>query len=229
MNTVLVLQIEDRNNSNLNTFMEENKKLCLANDIKYVFLKQTSFNVPPYWAKVFELNKLMKENPNITYFMWLDSDAFFINFSSEKFHSFLKKHEAYSVIISKDMPPWGGIFNAGSFIVKNDVHGKEIMKEWISNYNPDKWKFISSKWYTQSAWAGEDYEQGSFTKNIFNNPKYYKHIVQLPYYYLNNNSCEKFSDETITAHLAAEFKTMPNVVQKCLNIFKNVVPSQFHL
>jgi len=200
--------------------MSQNKKICESNGIKYVFLTKSTFNVPPYWAKVFEINKLMKEHPDIKYFMWLDSDAFFINFNNDKFQHFLKKYEQYSVIISKDMPPWGGTFNAGSFIVKNDKNGNGIMREWISRYNPDKWKFIDSKWYTQSAWAGEDYEQGSFVKNIFSNPKYHKHIIQLPYYYLNNNSCEKYTDDTITTHLAAEFKMNPSVVQKCFNLFK---------
>jgi galactosyl transferase GMA12/MNN10 family len=211
--------MEDRNNNNLSSFMNENKRICLENGMHYIFLEKTSFHVPPYWGKVFELNKLMKENPRITYFMWLDSDAFFINFDKKRLENFLHKYQYYSMLISKDMPPWGGVFNAGSFIVKNDERGRGIMKEWISNYNPNKWTYANSKWTTPSVWAGEDYEQGSFIKHILNSTKYNKYIVQLPYQFLNNNNCIDNTTDTITTHLAAEHKNNYFTVQKCLNIF----------
>jgi hypothetical protein len=221
-NSLLVLQMEDRNATNLLSFMNENKRICSENGIEYVFMKTSSFNVPPYWGKVFELNKLMKDNPNVEFFMWLDSDAFFIHFTEKKLNSFLDEYGYYSMIISKDMPPWGGVFNAGSFIVKNNEYGLSIMKEWIANYDPTKWVYANSKWSTNSVWAGVDYEQGSFIKNILNNPKYNKHIIQLPYYFLNNNGCTTNTEETITAHLAAEHKKNYTTVRKCLAMFNPV-------
>ena len=161
----------------------------------------------------------MHEHPKTTYFMCIDSDAFLLDFSLEKMQHFLKRVENYSVIISKDMPPWGnGEFNAGCFIVKNDAIGKHIMNYWMSLYNASKWSCIDSKWKTDSPWAGEDYEQGSFTKFIWNNPHYKQHIAQLPYYTLNNN-CDGDPKKTITVHLADDFKSDTELVNRCINNF----------
>ena len=219
MKSVLVLQLEDRTNNNLNIFMNENKQICINNNIKYIFLEKSSFNVPAYWGKIFEIDKLMDEYPDIEYFMWLDSDAFFINFDNNKFQNFLKKYESYSMIITNDMPPFDAEFNAGSFIIKNNKYGHDIIKEWTSFYNPNKWEYKDLTWRTESAWAGEEYEQGSFIKYILHNPKFNTHIINLPYYYLNNNNCENNID-TITTHLAGIHKEDDNILEKCFKIFK---------
>ena len=39
----------------------------------------STFYIPPYWGKIFELNKLLYENPDVKYFIWIDSDATIIN------------------------------------------------------------------------------------------------------------------------------------------------------
>jgi hypothetical protein len=56
--------------------MDQNKKICLENDIKYINLKTASSNVPPYWGKVFEIQKLMSNN-EYDYIFWLDTDVVF--------------------------------------------------------------------------------------------------------------------------------------------------------
>jgi hypothetical protein len=158
---ILLLQIEDRNDDKLKKFMENNEKICNENNIKYISLKKSRDHVPPYWGKIFEINKIMEEDKTIDYVIWLDSDAFFINYNNKRFHDFLKKYEKYSMIYTKDMPPWElGDFNAGSFIVKNNEIGRNIIKEWMLYYKSHNWTYKNSKWETKMVWAGEDYEQG---------------------------------------------------------------------
>jgi galactosyl transferase GMA12/MNN10 family len=224
MTSILLLQIEDRKTELLTKFIQHNKKICNENDIRYVFMEKSDFHVPPYWQKIFELNKHMENNPEIEYAMWLDSDAILVNFTKSKMQNFLETHKDYSFIISKDMPPWDSEFNAGSFIVKNDDIGKKIMKDWLEKYNPDKWSYENSLWSTESAWAGIEYEQGSFVYYILGNPDYAKHILQLPYFTLNNNSCNSDNnDQNIASHLAGHFKEDKTIVDQCLEKIKSTV------
>ena len=219
---ILVLQIEDRYDELLNKFMINNKIICDTHNIKYINLYKSSYNVPPYWGKIFELYKIFHLFPEIDYFMWLDSDAFFIYFDYNKLQLFLNKYNEYSMIITSDMPPWDCEceFNAGSFFIKNDDNGKEILKEWIQYYNPNNWNYDNNIWTTQSIWGGIDYEQGAFINYIYSNPKLRKYIVQLPYYYLNNNNLQ-YQNETITMHLAAGFKKDINLVNSCMKYLLN--------
>lgn len=221
MKSVLVFQIEDRNDDRFNNFMNENKQTCLNNQMQYLFMKKTSFDVPIFWGKIMEIKRILTEQPNLNYLMWLDSDAFFYEFSIEKLQNFLKKYENYSMIISKDMPPWEkGNFNAGSFFIKNDKVAHKILDKWITYYHPDRWEYKDSKWTTDGEWAKDDYEQGSFEKFIL--PEFKQNIKQLPYYILNNNSCEENTNDTISVHLASHFKNDKKVVNKCISKFKYV-------
>lgn len=221
---ILLLQIEDRNVDILQTFMDENKKVCNENNIKYVFLKNARDAIPPYWGKVFELKRQMDENPEIEYFMWLDSDAFFVHFEKDRFQTFLQTYEKYSFIMTDDMPPWNAEFNAGSFIVKNDRFGKQMMDKWMTLYDNTKWEYKNGKWTTDGEWAGENYEQGSFVNHILKDSFYRDHIVVLPYYVLNNISCD-YNKETITAHLSGEYKDNREIAEKCMGTFESTIES----
>jgi hypothetical protein len=232
MKTVLVLQIEDRiDNPLLQELMKENQYVCEENGILYLYKKRASEQVPPYWGKIFEMHKLMMENPNIDYFFWIDSDAFLLNFSKNRFIEFLEAYSNYSVIVSKDMPPWYGEFNAGAFIVKNDIIGRDILKKWKTYYRPNKWNYdaLTQKWSTHSVWAGIDYEQGSFTKYFLKNPQYSNSIRQLPYYILNNHSCINYNSKTLVVHFAGEHKKNKKELQRCRTIltYKDAKEMQF--
>ena len=219
-NSILILQIENRNDKLLKKFMNSNKLFSKNNNIKYINLNGSLFDIPPYWAKIFIMNKLINQNLYIDYFIWLDSDAFIINFN--KLQNLIHKYNNYSMIITHDMPPWDikylG-FNAGSFIIKNNINSKIIFKNWLLYYNSSKWIFnkYNNQWFTESEWAGNDYEQKSFITYIYNNSKFKKTILQLPYYYLNNNNCQNYLDETIIIHLARHHKNNSNNVNFCKN------------
>jgi hypothetical protein len=221
MNNILLLQIEDRENDFLQKLMMQNKQICSKNNINYVNLKKSSYNVPPYWGKVFEIYKIMIERPELSYIIWLDSDAVFYNFNQNKLINLLNDNIDYSFIMSKDMPPWeNGDFNAGSFIVKNDKIGLEIINKWMKMYNPDKWIYFNKKWLAESDWAGEYYEQGAFIKHIYKNKKYFQYIKQLPFYILNNNNCSDNNPNIIVSHLAGHHKKNQVNIYNCLQSFK---------
>ena len=210
-----VLQIENRKDNNLILkMMKKNKQLCEERGIQYTFLEHSSFHVPPYWSKVFEINKILSlSNDNELYVYWIDSDAFFVNF--DKLENLIQTNTAYSMIISKDMPPWeDGEFNAGSFLVKNDQMGRDIMQTWTLLYDATRWKCNNASWTADSGWSGSDYEQGSFIDHILLNKKYVNAIKQLPYYILNNNSCRSVED-TIVTHLAQDHKENIQTVAEC--------------
>ena len=222
MNNILVVQIEDREDKFLKKLMNQNKKICLENNINYVYLKKSSYNVPPYWGKVFEIYKNMVSRPELSYIIWLDSDAAFYNFDKNKLIDLLNDNIDYSFIMSKDMPPWeNNDFNAGSFIIKNDKIGLEIIKKWTKLYNPNKWVYFNNKWLSESDWANEDYEQGSFIKYIYKNKKYSKYIKQLPFYILNNNNCSDNNSNIIIIHLAGYHKQNKVNIQNCIDSFAN--------
>lgn len=224
MLNILVLQIEDRSDDNfLNENMQLNNKICQENSIQYKFLYKSQDNVPPYWGKVFEIDKIItdKSNSNIDYIFWIDSDAFFLNFNKNKLIDFLNKYSEYSMIITKDPPPWKMNFNAGSFIVKNDSYSLEIFSYWKSLYNENNWWIEDNKWKTNKPYAGDDYEQGAFASNILTNNQYSTHIKVVPYYILNNTSCTENTDETIITHLAGKHKNDIATVANCKNVLYN--------
>jgi hypothetical protein len=241
MKSISVLQIEDRKSELLNIFINENREICKKHNMEYIILEKSSYHIPPYWAKIFEMKKIMRNNLHTDYFVWLDSDAFFVNFDNHRFQEFLKKYENYSIITTRNMPPWNippkkKFFNAGSFIMKNDIHTHHIMTEWISKYNSKKWQYIDSKWQTESEWSGIDYEQGSFVKYILNSSRYNNKIANIDYYYLNNNNCENNTNDTLVVHLAGFHKTINNTLLPCLEILqynnknnnKNIMIDIFH-
>lgn len=215
---ILVLQIEDRNDPLLNKFMKSNEIICKNNDMEYIFLKKSAELVPPYWAKVFEIKKIMEEKKDFDYILWVDSDAFFINFTKQRFSEFLEKYKEYSFIGTPDMPPWTGQFNAGVFIIKNTEIGKEMVNKWITYYHTNVWNYNkkTDKWKTDAVWAGDEYEQGSFSTYMLKDSKFSKHIKIIPYYYLNNHTCGDHQEDTLLVHLAGNYKKDQKNVDTCI-------------
>ena len=223
-NKILVLQIEDRTDNLLNKLLNENKKICQANGIEYVFMNNTSSTISAYWRKVFEINNIMKkkEYDNIDYIMWLDSDAFLFEFTKEKLNNLLEKNKDYSMLITPDMPEYYSKFCAGVFMIKNNKEGKKIIDKWISLYNPNDWKYDTEKkkWITDKEWAGVAYEQGSFTEYILTDEKFKKDILILPYYVFNNNSCSDYKPDKISTHLKGHLKADKKITDKCEETLK---------
>jgi len=64
--------------------------------------------------------------------MSMDTDAVINNATFDPNWWIEEKH----MVISDDS--WGGIFNAGVYIVKNSAVGREIMDKWMTFYNESR-------------------------------------------------------------------------------------------
>lgn len=204
----IVLQMEDRKNSEIETLMSYTRKKTLEYGGHYFFLESFS-ELPPYWRKVFGLRFLMKKFPNTKLFMWVDSDAYIVN-NPLKFLDDKK----YSMWISPDAPVYTSPFCAGVFIVRNDKKGQQIMNEWTSYFKSETWNFSDGRWSTNGDWAGETYEQGSFIKNILPRSEELG-IKKMPYYVLNEVNCREPNQETSAIHLAGSYK---DSMKTCISI-----------
>jgi hypothetical protein len=143
-------------------------------------------------------------------------------FNKERFTQFLDTNSAYSMIISGDMPPWQhSMFNAGSFIVKNDEMGRNIVDTWLSVYHPEKWTYANGKWTTSGVWAGREYEQGAFVSTILPNKQLKSHIKTVHYSVLNNNSCIQNTSQALVVHLAGPHKEKKVNIESCTASIEN--------
>lgn len=203
----IVLQMEDRKQSELETLMSYTSKKTLEYGGQYFFLESFS-ELPPYWRKVFGLQFLMKKFPKTKLFMWVDSDAYLVNNPLK----FIDDKE-YSMWISPDAPRYSSPFCAGVFIVRNDKNGQQIIKEWTSYYKSEDWKFSDGKWSTNGVWAGETYEQGSFIKNLLPRSEELR-IKKMPYHVFSEVNCREPNQETSAIHLAGSYKEF---MQTCIS------------
>lgn len=164
---------------------------------EYLFLTESEFNVPPYWVKVFLVDKYL---PDYDFILWLDSDAVIIN------RSLLPKFEK-DFIYAPDPPQWNcvpyGTFNAGAFIIKNSPIGLSILQDWKKGYNSEKWE-NNGGWKCQGEWAGIDYEQGYFCEHLLK--KYSEHIQMIPQNIMQALNHEDIIPETFGIHFYAQTK-----------------------
>jgi hypothetical protein len=70
MDTYLILQYDNRPVSKYKELIKLNKQYCKRHNYEYKFIYKT-YNLPPYWIKVYLLDKLL---PNYKGILWLDTD-----------------------------------------------------------------------------------------------------------------------------------------------------------
>ena len=192
MSNWCVVQSDNRDKNSLGTMadlMEKNKKTCEnLEGCSYIGdpLEGTD-DVSPYWRKVHAVKKCI-ENEKCGTCLYLDSDAVIVpkNF---------KKDDIDSLLGGKEMgfaPAWGrDRLNAGVFAVKGNEIGKKIVNEWI-NLESKNWKkdkknnWVCKQNLIDCPWAGKDYEQGTFIKEVA--PKFEQHLNEASSYVWDNDS-----------------------------------------
>jgi hypothetical protein len=87
------------------------------------------------WNKVKILYDLLtKKDEKIDYYIWLDADLIFSDFSFD-ITTIYSENPTFDVLISKEINPTNGIANTGSMIVKNTDWSREFFKKWWTEYD----------------------------------------------------------------------------------------------
>jgi hypothetical protein len=197
--------VEHFSYSDYKKLVNVNEKYCKENNFDYLFSSE-NYNISPYWIKVKIIQDLIND-PQSKYkgFIWLDTDAVIVN--RNKLHNIKSIINNKSFYISHDHEKFGeGMLNCGSFFVKNDTTGREIMNSWMDGYDPKTWTFTDGKWNTDGPWVGITYEQGYFNQVIY--PKYKNNIEEVPWKFLQND--DPLDEDTIITHFAWDAKNLIN-------------------
>jgi hypothetical protein len=207
----VILQYDNRKlDNNFEDLMKHNQDYAKKQGYEYVY-KRTGYDyLPPYWAKVKIAQELIEEEipgTNTKRYkgvLWLDTDAVIID-QNKRLEHFLKPGKSF--VASSDATPFPeedkAPFNAGVWLVRNDQNGQEIIQEWMDKYDSNKWFLEKGKWATRGVWAGENYEQGAFSKHILH--KYAKWISIIPWYIFQAES-DGESAKTFIIHFAGNLK-----------------------
>lgn len=209
---IQVFSADNRNFDYIKLSTQHNLEICKKYNFKYKFINDFDLKqYPPYWMKVFFVNKLMEDDSN-DYIMWIDSDALLTNNAFE-IYNFVESISDKCFFISKDHPDWLSYgINAGVWIIKNNKLGKKFMKVWMDGYDTNKWKFIDNKWKCNGKdvnqedinspcpWSGHDFEQGYLNYLIQNNDYIKNNIFIFEYNILNGHNDTKFKNDVIAYH-----------------------------
>ncbi len=210
---ITVVQSEDRSAECLAAFMAKTRDFCERYGLTY-HRSDVSMRVPPYWRKVFLIDRLMaRQDRETDWFLWLDSDAW--PRDARALHALLRNHHDKAFVASPDPPTWNAPFNAGAFFVRNDARGRDLVAAWKRLYNSDRWSSErnnstgkKTKWTTPDDWAGPEYEQGSFWKHMLYNPRWASSIAMCPWYVLCETNWKRPHRRAVVVHLAAEHKNV---------------------
>lgn len=213
-----IVQYDNRKElpKDLQKLVDFNREYCKKRP--YIdFVYQNDHNISPYWMKVKlvkdKLNEIYHLKEKYKYVMWLDTDATVINVKDNLIDFIEKYMKDKDVLVSSDMPPWFGLFNAGVFIFKNTITGRKIIQDWLALYDNKKWVFgTDQKWKCRGCrWADENYEQGSFAKYII--PKYRNNIKIVSWIVLNNPNYSPYK-YNVVYHFANRHKSNIKNVRK---------------
>jgi len=194
----LLLQYDDRSPTWGTKLIERNKIAACNLEFDHMYLNKCEFDetIPPYWRKVFLVEKYIKSG--YPFVVWIDSDAVLVNEAEfQKCIDIEMKDVSMAFssnpgILRKEGWPfrlWAAPFCAGVFIVKNTESSLDILKDWKNSFDPSLWSKsklgAKQKWEAIGTYGGESYEQGSFEIHIFRSAKHRKNLLQFKHTRLN--------------------------------------------
>lgn len=192
--TWVVIQYDNREIKEENQkLIDLNKAYCSKHGYDHI-METKLYDMPPWWIKI----KLVKDILNTHRYegaLWLDTDAVIHN-QDKAIDSLILEDK--SIYYSGDAPLWNAEFNAGVWLVKDDIRGNEIMEKWMNSYNPKDWSKKDNKWVSSKEWAGPTYEQGAFIKYV--KPHFEKYIHVYPWQVFQSYEA---SDNTFAMHFAS--------------------------
>ena len=209
-NTFLIIQYDNRPlDTNTNCLIDINKKYCQLYKYDYIF-SSDEYNLPPYWIKVKLIQEYLLSN-KYKGIMWLDTDACI--YDNIKIEDIMIENKSF--FLAPDNEIWDSPFCAGVFIVLNNFIGNSIINEWMTLYDKNNWTNVNNKWHTNCDWAGDDYEQGSFVKNIMSNYKNVIHSFDWYFFNATYSNISEYNKKIFTLHFAGDFKNeIPDYLKK---------------
>lgn len=187
-------------------FMSKTRRACSEAGCKYEDASGTYLDVCPYWRKVFIADHLLTKHENdagVKWVVWIDSDGWLHD--SCALARVLQRHSAdASMLVSPDPPIWSSPFCAAAFAVRNDDSGRALVREWKALYRPTTWHVDvrTNKWKTDGAWAGDNYEQGSFCRHLLHR----RQVAIVPWYVFCETDWERPHKKAAVIHLGGHLK-----------------------
>lgn len=140
------------------------EEYCVKNNYKCVLeYKSLCDDRAPAWSKILLLQRVMKNNPDIPYIVWVDDDIIITN-KNVRFEDLIKPYDFKNILLSEEIyPP----FNTGMIVCKN---------------NDETFKYLTHIWnlcekYPQYK-KRANWEQEIFQRDYQTNKK---HITTIPY------------------------------------------------
>jgi len=201
------VQYDNRTDENLGDQMKlvrQNQTICEnVPQCTHQFYRHEAIQYPVYWQKVAIVTNLLFSNV-YDYVLFFDTDAVIHRHPGQIIDAFAEK----SFLLSGDAPPNPDNFCAGVWGVKNDEHGREMMRMWMDRYNMDnRWVRTNNSWKcTDCSWAGLQYEQGAF-KHVMEKKEDY--IQRVHWSVLQFNRAEPCC-QTLSCHFAGPAKKYIN-------------------
>lgn len=192
---VLILQYDNRGDL-FPQLTQANRLYAQRMGYDYLFLDKSGVVLPPYWEKVFLVQKYLSD---YDFVMWLDTDAVIHGKGPIP-----GLDSGADMILCPDPPYWPSRFNAGVFVVKNTYAGHSIVHHWLKGYNPRSWIHHKGGWKCHGEWAGYDYEQGYFDKELLDRCR--KHLLIHDFRVFQTTTISEIASNTFVVHFAAERK-----------------------
>jgi len=188
--SLCVVQFEDRPPSELglqSRLPALNRQKCEAEAGCSYILHTDASDAPSYWQKVLLARRYLRSG-SCSVVIWLDSDAV-VHTSPRRVSELL---DGKAMAIPREIPKWGGPFNAGAWAIAATPAGLRIMDDWAA-----LWQSASARWQrhgpaSRPAWKcdgcrwafGPWYEQGAFIDSIL--PEHGEHVRSVDWSVLNN-------------------------------------------
>jgi|TARA_Y100000389_G_C17407134_1_gene488708 hypothetical protein len=172
------------------------KKYCKIHNYKFFPFFETLCNdCKPHWNKILYAIKLLQENNEYDYFVWLDHDIIIKNFQISlidiiKEYKFDKSNS--QIMMSND-PVSNYSFNTGSIVIKNNNKSLEIFKEFYNlKINPNQYSWAEKQWkYTKNGYDFTNGLQDTRVMNIYFK-QYPETLLTIPHRILQSFFDKKF-------------------------------------
>jgi hypothetical protein len=199
-NKILIITMDNR--PNLEYIKLHNKSVqqyVNKHGYEYIYLDKCYYDV--YWCKLYLVLKYLQTN-KYDYVMWIDSDAV-INDNGLVLNDLVNSYSS-DIFVSDDN--FQSTSNAGIFMIKNSIIGKQFLIDTINNLDIDCLTDNRNK--LRGMWSATCYEQGQMFIQIHNKYSKYTTLISNKIFY-NGKKC---NEQAFIIHLYGS----PNMVrEKC--------------